>query len=241
MTFTKPEILDAFHYAEVVHQKDAEELTKLWGDSLTIIDPLLKGKGDACYIIKEDDRVVVAFPGSNDWVDWVLNFYKTHEVEDGMHKGMKIGLDLMAKQIMSRLKALNPDKILITGVSRGGALADLFMELYGDVLIAADIDGITFAQPMVFTKDYYRGMVSMKDAQHVNYLRVYMANDVVKDLPFKKHGYTHRGDSLQIGHKLFWWQQAIQMWQAWKNEEGFVLAGIKEHDTVVYLKHLKEI
>jgi len=239
MNFTKPELLDALRYADVVLHKDPDEIQSLFGDSLTIIDPLLKGKGDACYIIHEGDRAVVAFPGTKDLFQWALNFYKYHETDGGVNQGVKISMELMAEQIMDRLIELNPEKILITGMSRGGAMADAFVEFYAHLF--KEIDCITFAQPMVFTQDYYDRTFSMKQARNVNYLRVCMSNDPVPDLPFKKYGYVHKGDSLRLGDELSLLEQIKLMWLAWRNHEEFMLAGVGEHDTGVILSHLRDI
>ncbi|NIT58381.1 MAG: hypothetical protein GWN00_19785 [Aliifodinibius sp.] len=241
MNFTRPEILEAFQYAKVAHEKSAKQLEEQFGKSLTVIDPFSKGNGDACYIIDEGERLVIAFPGSNDIVDWILNFYKFHEVESGMHKGIKLGLETMVDEIVANLVDKNPDKVLITGVSRGGALADAFLELYTAVLANAEIDCITFAQPRVFTNDHYKNLLTVKSAANVRYLRVHMANDVVPKIPPSKYGYTHRGESLRLGKKLSWWKQLRSAWKARRETGEYALAGFDEHKIDVHEKHLKKL
>ncbi len=148
---TATEIREAWQYAELAYRPSVE-LSSLFGRSLTIIDPALPDLGDACYLINEGERVVIVFPGSDDAVDWVLNLDAREE--HGLHAGFARGLDAMAEEILERIGQLRPATILITGHSRGGALADMMLELYAHHLIDSDIDCITFAQPRIATAEF---------------------------------------------------------------------------------------
>ncbi len=241
--FTKPEILNALDYAEAAHYKSADELKAIYGDAVTVIDPLLKGKGDACVIINHGDLVVIAFPGSNDWIDWVLNLYRANRPKNNkVLAGMQYGLDLMGDMIMEVLQNLKPDRYLITGVSRGGGLSDLFLEFWGPRLGNVQIDCITFAQPRVLTRDWYKSInIPMKDRPNVNYLRVHMANDIVTKLPREKYGYTFYGQDLELGRKYSWREQFYMTYRAYREHGRIGLRGIEEHSVEVLREALQQL
>ena len=235
--FTKPQIIEGILYCKST-MKYEDKLKGRYGEALTIIDPLIKSKGDACYIINEGERVVLIFPGSNDVIDWILNFYKYDKPVDGIHPGIKLGIELLAEKIIAKLLELKPNTLCIYGFSRGAALADAYLELYGDA-IPCEIDCITYAQPKLFTQAFYDKIPSMKDRSNVYFLRVEMANDVVTKIPFKKYGYRFKGNYLTLGKKIPWYKQLRMFWLRLKNNKEFFLAGISEHDLDVYLDEMK--
>lgn len=238
--FTKSEILEAFYFADMAHSKSEDELIKTFGNNVFVIDPFVKGIGDACIIIKDGEQVIVAFPGSKDIVHWVLNFYKYDNPESGVHPGMLVLIESMAEQILTKVMSLAPKKILITGISRGGGVADVFLETYSH-LLDVPADCMTFAQPCVFTDDYYKNNFSMKDAKNVRYLRVAMANDLVPKIPQSKYGYKHKGDALNLGLKMPWYKQLKLTWKLWRDFDKFVVLGLHEHNKDVYFTQLKAL
>lgn len=209
---TNQEIKEAWKYAELAY-RPAAELNGLFGNAVTTIDPLLPDLGDACHVIDEGWRVVVAFPGSNDWIDWLLNFAALPD--DGMHKGFKESIEELADDILVVLDRLRPDKILITGHSRGGGDAKTFLELYAHRLDYAHITCITFAAPRVTTQEFY-SIPRAKQLPNVRYVRVHTDADPVPDLPPEKLGWFDDGPVLVITPKVPFWRR----FRRWYNEVG---------------------
>ena len=234
---TAPEIREAFDYAEIAY-KDQRELSSLFGRSITIIDPILPGLGDACYIIDEAERAVVMFPGSSDIKDWIFNL--DYHRDDGFHAGFRRDLDRMASKIMDRLAEIDPDDILITGHSRGGALADVFLEQHCQYLDAS-IDCITFAQPRIATFKHYQSKKPVKEAGHVRYLRVHTADDIVPHLPPRRFGFTHYGRAKQIGSKMSWLDRVKYFLHYLLPGKKAAIVGLKSHVVGTYRQHVKNL
>lgn len=228
--FTAPEIREAFNFAELAY-RGQDQLKMVFGKSLTIIDPLLPELGDACYILDEGDRAVVMYPGSNDAVDWALNLDAREE--HGLHAGFLRGLEAMAEEIMERLGQLRPATILITGHSRGGALADMMLERLGHHLIElSDIDCITFAQPRIATAEYYT-IPSIKQMPGVRYLRVYNDGDPVAHMPPSRWGWSHYGPSLAIGQSSSRLERLRRWWHGLRGGDSGPLV-TPEHQLPAY-------
>lgn len=212
--FTTPQIREAWQYAELAY-KSSTELSSLFGRSITTIEPLMPDLGDACHVINEGERVVVVFPGSNDIFDWASNLDARDD--HGLHAGFLRAIDAVAGEILDVLTRLRPDSILITGHSRGGALAHMFLEQYSHLLpIETDIDCITFGEPRIAKNEFYQ-LPSATELPNVNYLRVYVTGDPVNALPSAAWGWTHHGPSLRIGKRRCWllrWARSISLMRA---------------------------
>jgi len=225
-------IRDAFQWARQAHEKTPAAHKAAFGDNVKVIDPAIKGKGDICYIInnsRSSSSVIVVFPGSNDWIDWFLNFFRFNKPKNGIHPGFEKSMEMMQDQIAQELKRLQPTAALFTGISRGGAMADYALEKFGP-LINGNIDCITFVQPKVFTKDWYNknsNWPSVKDNTNVRYLRVFMANDPVSDMPPARAGYIFKGKDLQLGTRMSKWKRRLFGW--------------REHKIAVIQSHLDRV
>jgi len=235
MNFSTTEIKDAWGYAEHAYLKQAE-LKRIFGDSLTIFDPKLQGIGDACYLIEEGERVVVAFPGSNDIKDWLLNF-RFSKTDDGFfHKGFTKDLAEMLHKIINRIEKINPNSVLITGHSRGGAVADLFAEMASPYL-RCDINCITFAQPRIATKAYY----TLLAPSNVKKLRVTVANDIVVDVPPRWFGFVHSGEHMELGNPLSLWEKAKRLYTIYRSGKNLSLISIKAHIPATYARYISNL
>jgi hypothetical protein len=230
------EITTAFRYADTAYNSQSV-LKSDFGDNITIIDPLLKGVGDAAYVVNEGSRTVVVFPGSNDAKDWLLNFLFKKGKEREVHEGFRHDLSRMGDDILKAVKENGHKSLLITGHSRGGALADMFLELYYSRLMCR-VDCITFAQPKIATNKFYQGGC-VKELPGVRYLRVYTANDIVPDAPPSRFDYVHHGESMRLGKELSWRQKIVRLWNLWRNGEKLALISIQDHLPETYRKYLQ--
>lgn len=209
-SFALDEIKTAWSYADIAYKKQSE-LKKQFGDKLTIIDRGIKELGDACYLIEQGDELIITLPGSDDWLDWIMNLINNIAVRDGLYDGFRTQLDKMAPEILTVINDLRPKKIRLQGHSRGAAMAHVLLELYLDDY-GGDIDCITFAEPRIATDIYYEAMGSMVHAGNVRYLRVYCEHDPVPMVPLARHGFVHVGESLKLKPKLkgSWWRRLIR-------------------------------
>ena len=235
--FTISEIWEAWSYAEIAYREQVE-LSSLFGDTITIFDHGIAGVGDAAYVVDEGDRAVVMFPGSNDVKDWILNL--KFDEEDGLHSGFLHDLDRIGYDIVSQIHTLGATRVLVTGHSRGGALADVFLERYGH-LTDCPVDCVTFAQPRVATRQYYESSAAGKDQSGIRYLRVYTANDAVPHLPPSRFGYVHRGAELELGQPLSWWQKAIRLARLITNGKKVSLTAWQDHIPETYARHIRHL
>lgn len=188
------EIQEAWRYAEIAY-RTPKAIKSTLGGAVTI-DPFVPNIGGKCVIVPEGERLVIAFAGSDDVVDWLANA-DWHAVA-GEHHGIARMLEPMMPEIRACISIYAPEEILITGHSLGGGLADLLLE---KMPTTSEITCITFAQPRVFV-DSHRPDVKLRAS--TRYLRVATNRDPVPHLPPSAFGYSHFGDSLMIGKKMTW-------------------------------------
>jgi pimeloyl-ACP methyl ester carboxylesterase len=105
----------------------------------------------AVYVIGSEDVAVIAFRGTDDPADWLvnLNALTTPTPNGDMHRGFSDAYKTLKPQIMDVLRQEKPKHLWVTGHSLGGALAVVCAY---DVIEVEKIalDGvITFGQPMV--------------------------------------------------------------------------------------------
>jgi triacylglycerol lipase len=155
---------------------------------------LLSGPSTQCYVVYNDNFVLVSFRGTqvfkpdkhqkpaDVWRDIIRDVYEDAKFalvdsDHGgfVHRGFKDGLDEVWQQLedqLNELKSDNPIRTLwFTGHSLGAALATLAADRYGAV------DGLyTFGCPLVGDADF-------KDDFHVSNYRFVNNNDIVTRVP----------------------------------------------------------
>ena len=105
------------------------------------------------YVVSAEDVMVIAFRGSDDTEDWILNINQyIHQGDDGgMHAGFSTCYSTLRQDVLKVVVDANPKPkhIWITGHSLGGALA-LICAYDFQRYHSVEFDGVfTFGQPMV--------------------------------------------------------------------------------------------
>ena len=105
------------------------------------------------YIGASENAIVLAFRGTDDVTDWLINLNVMQIEEQGalVHRGVSRALTAVWPRIESRLQSLldsRPRKIWVTGHSLGGALATLAAIRLQRMGIE-QLESYTFGQPRV--------------------------------------------------------------------------------------------
>jgi len=135
------------------------------------------------HVAWNDDALVIAFRGTNELADWVVNLnFATHAIIEGrVHAGWYSAYKSLEPQILEALPAdgERPRKVWITGHSLGGALAVACD--YAFVKRRLPVSStVTFGQPMVVDSR----MAAFLGASNAGrYVRVVNENDIVTKIP----------------------------------------------------------
>lgn len=142
------ELLASMSTAAYLPPAAAEPAYELMG--FTEITPLAAGSLSG-YVVSADDVTVIAFCGTDNAADWLINLELTAMTtpQGHLHQGFLQAYKSLKPQIMKVLAERDPQHLWITGHSLGGALA--LVCAYDLVAYRKrSIDGLmTFGQPMV--------------------------------------------------------------------------------------------
>lgn len=151
------------------------------------------------YFGRLDNMYVLAFEGSQDWKDWLVNSqvivlvpYKQYP-EAKVHSGFWKAYNDVKSQIYASISTHNVTDLFITGHSLGGAMATIAsLDLLEDPPQPLNIFTITYGAPRVGNREY-----SALFSQFVkNHYRVTHAKDFVVHLPQLFLGYYHTGHEV---------------------------------------------
>lgn len=180
----------------------------------------------SCFILRDSytGDIFVAFPGSNDWRDWIKTNIN-HDVRDGYHEGFLNAWERIHEEIDKYLAVIpGPINIHVTGHSLGGALAHIYFD---KSCLHRDAKCITFAQPRIATEARY-----YVDG---DYLRVFTANDPIIHLPSSHDGFVFpEGNALQLGNE---WTKRQKFKRVFNRKVDYA----EEHDKAFYKKMVGEL
>jgi len=127
----------------------------------------------AAFVISSEDVTVIAFRGTDDPADWLVNLdiFSTPTPHGEMHQGFADAYKTLKAPILDTLRPKPPKHLWVTGHSLGGALAVVCAyDLIDNEKMA--LDGvITFGQPMVARRglaDYLDKLLLGRFAHVVN-------------------------------------------------------------------------
>ncbi|MCB1644453.1 MAG: lipase family protein [Pseudomonadales bacterium] len=169
--------------------------------SMQLIAVINKRKGldidTQCYLMRDDENIIVVFRGSDSGADWFANFQATQDPGPldgtGAHEGFQ---DALYPAVIALTRHLGDasargQRIWITGHSLGGALCSL----YAGMLIENGIEvyGIyTFASPRPGSPDFQKQLNKLIKGPH---FRVVNDGDIVPHLPPEPF-FSHPGSRI---------------------------------------------
>jgi len=170
-----------------------------------------------CYIMSDDNNVVIVFRGSDSKSDWIGNFQSSYDPgpfkNTKAHEGFQDALFPSVIKITETMESAccKDKKLWVTGHSLGGALSSLFagMLLEND----RDVYGIyTFASPRPGNKSFSENLEGNIKGPH---FRVVNEGDLVPHVPPEPF-FSHSGervilfdDNTTMSHDV-WNSQRVQ-------------------------------
>ncbi len=174
---------------DLAYSGKKEILTTVQSWGLNLVDVISKKKGldidTQCYIMDDDEEIIVVFRGSESRADWFANFQASQDPGplDGTraHEGFQ---DALYPAVISLTRhihtaAISNKRVWITGHSLGGALCSLYAGMLIENGIA--VYGIyTFASPRPGSPKFERQLNKLVTGPHY---RVVNDGDIVPHLP----------------------------------------------------------
>ncbi|MBQ8000959.1 MAG: DUF2974 domain-containing protein [Ruminococcus sp.] len=162
-------------------------------------------------------QVLAIFRGTNKG-EWYSNFQIGEGIE---HAGFAPATDFAQAEVERYLEALGIDaskaKILITGHSRGGAVANLLAKRLTDEAKFSSVTAYTFASPNTTTAQ------SAKSSQYNNIYNLINPEDFICYIPLTDWGYTKYGVDLEFPRDIQqgYEEQYAQMQQTFEEFAGY--------------------
>jgi pimeloyl-ACP methyl ester carboxylesterase len=149
--------------------------------------------------LKSANTHVLAFEGSQDWKDWLVNLqvialvpYKQYP-EAKVHSGFWKAYNDLKQQIYQTIRDHNVTNLLVTGHSLGGALATVCaLDLSEELHTPLNLTHINYGSPRVGNKAYSQLFFQLVKAN----FRVTHAKDFVVHLPQFIFGYYHTANEV---------------------------------------------
>jgi predicted lipase len=191
--------------------------------------------GAQAYILTKDNRQYIVFRGSDERVDWQINFNAAQvrtEHPGKLHRGFYISASRCEMAISS---AINHDlPTYFVGHSYGGALAQIMAVMQWPIKWRTVV---TFGAPMVGDAEF----VNYADSKALH-IRVRNNNDIVTQLPGNALGYEHGGTLVYLDYfgnvspRIRFRDRIISRLRAWSKAQFF--DGKYDHDLNRYIAKL---
>jgi hypothetical protein len=187
-------ILDAWKWAELAYHPEDLPDTAI---------RMEHGHDSGFYILLESGELVVSFQGTgtlsgDPWkakvADWLSNMNAADFNGNGIHDGFDSALKPFLRDLEPVLGAIRPTRLILTGHSRGGALAGLTAYHMG-----LPCDVITFGAPAQGNREY----VNACNMMPLNWINVVNDVDCVPTYPPQVLGYRHAGRTIALKGPLW--------------------------------------
>ncbi|OOB78201.1 MAG: hypothetical protein BEN18_00945 [Epulopiscium sp. Nuni2H_MBin001] len=123
--------------------------------------------------------------------EWYSNFEIGQEIN---HKGFDIAAAQLKDNLLEYIEDLDDVKILFTGHSRGGGVANLLAAEFSESMLAEDIYAYTFASPNV----------SLQVKPYENIFNIINPQDFVTKVPLGVWGYSRNGIDLLLPSRSYY-------------------------------------
>lgn len=157
--------------------------------------------GDEALRVKtRDGWTIIAIRGSDSLDDWISNF--RFSPDDGIHDGFQAGTDeLLDRVVQEVIKTRRPEAnpVILTGHSRGGALAEILAVNLG-------LPCVTFGAPRTFSAKFLRDLRAVREemlpgVSKLPALRCVAPGDPVPYFPPLLASYRHRSRAVLLTKK----------------------------------------
>jgi hypothetical protein len=180
-------------------------------------NPATDTQWDYKYVVSSvDDKMElwIRFEESQSNLDWLQNFnarkIRLHKNDRfKVHKGFATKFLSVRDEIYSILELNNYDRLILSGFSQGGALAQM---LHYDIVRRTGKEPYatyTFASPRVMSTSITGKTKYVNDYFSCNLRRFVLGNDGVTRMPPIWMGFRHIGTKVQIGKKPRFFQKIL--------------------------------
>jgi len=214
---------DLWRFAELAYEPKSTVEREL-GRSVDWFYAGIGGMGDDAYIANYGAYAVLAFAGSNDGLDWLLNGVALKD-RSGVHIGFDVLLKEYAYDVVMALQKLQVGTVFVVGHSLGGAKAQLMARKYLGGF-AGEVVCVAYGAPRVASAKFFK---ARREQVGVRTIRVDYGDDVVPHLPPARWGFRHDGELVRVGPRLKWWQKARLVYRAYKARKGGDLPWWEHH------------
>lgn len=181
------------------------------------------GYPDFLRLYTNETTVFIAVRGSDAVEDWFSNakaFFRDEWYGIRAHRGFVDGARSLAKGMIAEVEKHQDKHIVLTGHSRGGAIA-LLLAVAVEQEFGIVPECVTFGQPRVSTK------TQIDSVFHGVYLRVVNGADIVTRFP--KLLYTHAGDELYLTNQGAGWWYNPSTWDTSMNRLPSLFSHGRKH------------
>lgn len=244
MLINKKRILEGLNYS-LYARLSAHALSCVYPNAIFIED---KKTDTQCYVNVENQKIIIAFRGTQQINDWLTDINAVHMVypygnldtDIMVHRGFMMAYLSVRGKIHSIIKDIPLTyKVEVYGHSLGGSLA-LLCAVDIQYNFKFNIECYVSGNPMVGNKAF----VKSYNKRVPNTIRTFMRNDIVPTMPPDKFenecygGYAHVDTACPIGPRNF--LIGIISWFKRKIRSKSILDVIFNHDISLYRENVEK-